>query len=91
MDAKGLTEELEKRLGRDSHDINLLCKELSAVIGETVSQGISVSIPGFGSFESKKRNERIVIHPSTGKKILLPPKISVIFKSSATLKQKIRK
>lgn len=90
MDAKALTSELAGKLGRDEGDINLLCGELASVIGDIVSSGDSVAIPSFGSFEPKKRNERIAMHPSTGKKILIPPKLSVIFRPSAMLKQKIR-
>lgn len=78
-------------MGRDAGDINLLCTELAAAIGESVAAGDSVAVPSFGSFEPKKRNERVALHPSTGKKILIPPKISVVFKPSAMLKQKIRK
>lgn len=51
----------------------------------------SVAVPGFGTFETKKRLERINVHPSTGKRVLLPPKIVLGFKPSALLKQKINK
>ena len=91
MDAKRLTSELEKRLGRDSHDIELLCSELGRAIAESVAEGDAVIVPAFGTFEAKKRSERISQHPATGKKMLLPPKLSMVFKPSATLKQKIRK
>lgn len=91
MDYKETTSELERRLGRDSQDVELLCNELGKLLAETVKEGSSVAIPAFGTFEAKKRSERIALHPATGKKILLPPKLSIVFKPSVTLKQKIRK
>ena len=41
--------------------------------------------------EAKKKVERIVVNPSTGKRMLVPPKIALSFKPSALLKSKINK
>ena len=90
MDVKTLNSELGKRLNRDPEDINLLCEQLGAVIGESLANGDSVAIPSFGSFEPKKRMERVAVHPSTGRRILIPPKLSIMFRPSAMLKLKVR-
>ncbi|MDD6228328.1 MAG: HU family DNA-binding protein [Bacteroidales bacterium] len=90
MDVKTLNSELGKRLNRDPEDINLLCEQLGAVIAESLANGDSVAIPSFGSFEPKKRMERVAVHPSTGKRILIPPKLSIMFRPSAMLKLKVR-
>jgi nucleoid DNA-binding protein len=50
----------------------------------------SVQVPGFGTFEPKKRDERVMVHPSTGKRMLVPPKVVVGFKISNVLKAKIK-
>ncbi|MDE6057969.1 MAG: HU family DNA-binding protein, partial [Muribaculaceae bacterium] len=50
----------------------------------------SVTFPGFGSFEPRKRIERIAFHPSSGKRMLIPPKITMTFRPSSLLKQKVR-
>ena len=55
-----------------------------------VKEGDMVSMPGFGTFEPKKRMEREAVHPSSGKRILIPPKLTMVFKPSTLLKQKIR-
>ena len=77
------------RLGRDVEDVRVLLGSLGEAIAESVKEGKSVAIPGFGTFEPKMRMERVANHPSTGKRILIPPKLSVGFKASALLKQKV--
>ena len=50
----------------------------------------TVAIPGFGNFEAKKKAERVVLNPSNGKRMLVPPKIVLNFKVSNVLKNKLR-
>ena len=45
---------------------------------------------GFGSFEVKKRMERVVINPVTGLKMLVPPKLVLGFKPIAAIKEKLK-
>ena len=89
MDAKTFENNLAARLGRDVEDVRVLLGSLGEAIAESVKEGKSVAIPGFGTFEPKMRMERVANHPSTGKRILSPPKLSVGFKASALLKQKV--
>lgn len=90
MDAKTFTSLLAKRIDREPEDVEVVINQLANLIAENVKEGNSVTIPGFGAFESKLRGERVAAHPSTGKRILVPPKMSTIFKPSALLKQKVR-
>lgn len=90
MDTKSLINKLAENLDRDPEDIAVVLKALSDVIATQVKEGNSISMPGFGTFEPKMRSERIATHPSSGKKILVPPKLSMVFKPSALLKQKVR-
>lgn len=91
MDNKNIVDILSKRLGYSKVDVSNLIDGLSLVVKERCSDLDTIAIPGFGSLEPKKRMERIAIHPSTGKRMLIPPKISVCFKQSALLKQKLKK
>mgnify|MGYP002524456666 FL=1 len=50
----------------------------------------SIAVPGFGTFEAKKKNERVVVNPSSGKRMLVPPKITLGFKVSNVLKSKLK-
>lgn len=51
----------------------------------------AVSLPGFGCFEVRKRAERVAVHPGSGKRLLIPPKLALIFRPSMSLKQKVNK
>lgn len=63
---------------------------LTRLLEESLASGDIVSLPGFGNFEPRKRNERIMSHPSSkGKRLLVPPKLVVSFKPSSVLKNKI--
>lgn len=90
MDTKAFINILAERLGRDPEEVAFLVASLGEAMADIVIDGNSVAIPGFGQFEPKMRGERITTHPSTGKKILVPPKLSMVFKPSALLKQKVR-
>ncbi len=91
MDTKTLLNTLAEKTGRNVEDVALSVKSLGAIMADAVKQGDTVAVPGFGSFEPKMRMERVANHPSSGKKILVPPKLSMVFKPSAILKQKVRK
>jgi nucleoid DNA-binding protein len=43
-----------------------------------------------GNLEVKKREERVCVHPATGKRVLVPPKLIIKFKTSSVLKEKLK-
>lgn len=89
MDSKTLIEQITTKLNLPKEKGEAIFQALAATLGECGAELDSVGVPGFGSFEAKKRMERINVHPATGKRMLLPPKIVIGFKPSAILKQKI--
>lgn len=90
MDYKTFLETLSQRLNAGREETSEMVASLCQVLTETALDGDSVTFPGFGSFETRKRIERIALHPSTGKRMLIPPKITLSFKPSTLLKQKVR-
>lgn len=67
-------------------------QQTAALVGEITSvleEEMAVSISSFGSFEVKKRLERVIVNPTTGQRMLVPPKLVVGFKPSQGLKSKI--
>lgn len=91
MDSKQLIDDVAKSLGRSQGDVKKLMDALQTVMTERLSELDSISIPGFGVFETKKRNERVVNNPSNGKRMLVPPKIVMSFRLSNVLKNRLNK
>lgn len=90
MDHKTLVDILSKQLNISRDSVVGLIDSLTVVMGECGSEQDTIVIPTFGSFEPRKRSERVALHPSTGKRLLVPPKINLVFKPNVALKQRIR-
>ena len=58
---------------------------------ETFEGGENLTVANFGTFETKKRMERIIVNPSSGQRMLVPPKIVLNFKPSAQVRENIKK
>lgn len=56
---------------------------------DTLAQGGRVELRGFGSFSTRKRNERISRNPKTGKSISVQEKFHPYFRASKSLKEVI--
>lgn len=89
MDRKTITDKISRKLNADKSAISSLFDSLSEVMAERCSELDYIAVPGFGTFEPKKKNERIAVHPATGRRLLVPPKIVLSFKPSSLLKQKV--
>lgn len=59
-------------------------------ISKLFEQGESVQVPGFGTFEVKKRLERVVVIPGTDKRMLVPPKLILAFRPVAAIKEELK-
>lgn len=90
MESKNLVEKVAANLGRSPEDVDKLLDALAGVLRTRCAEMDNVVIPSFGSFEPKKRNERVMIHPRSGKRMLVPPKVVVGFKVSRVLKAKLK-
>ncbi|MBQ6191297.1 MAG: HU family DNA-binding protein [Bacteroidaceae bacterium] len=69
---------------------SLASATVSAIIGELLEEN-SIFVPGFGTFEVKKKLERVLVNPTTKQKMLVPPKMTVNFKPNTSLKLRVKK
>lgn len=91
MDSKSFIDTLAKRTSSSKKETTEIAEAISLAIKDFCVAGDTVSIPGFGSFETRKKNERVMVVPSSGgKRLLIPPKIVVGFKPSTILKQRLQ-
>lgn len=89
MNNKEFISELSKKSGFKTEDTQNIVRSVVYNIVDRLTDGDSVSITGLGTFEVKKRMERIITNPGTGQKMLVPPKLVTNFKPVSALKEKI--
>lgn len=89
MDNKTLIENLSDQTGLEREDVQEMLNEFYTELSQRCTEMDTLVVPGFGQFEPKKRKERISVHPSTGRRLLVPPKLVVNFKPSSVLKGKV--
>ena len=90
MNNKELTSELANRLGKSQKEIAQLLEATVLTMKDEFLKGNSISFQGFGTFEIKKKEERIVVNPATQKRMVVPPKLALNFKPSSVLKEKLK-
>lgn len=90
MDQKTFLDTLSHRLGTGKDETSEMTAALCQVLTDVAICGDTATFPGFGSFEPRKRMERVALHPASGKRMLIPPKITLSFRPSSLLKQKVR-
>lgn len=91
MNNKEYITELSRRTGYSQENTQRMVRCVLESIASTFDEGENVSVPDFGTFELKKRMERIVVNPSTGQRMLVPPKIVLNFKPASSVKNKMKK
>ena len=89
MDNRTFVETVSKKCAASPEDVQNYIDSFASLIVRAAQNNDNVALPGFGTFEPRKRAERISLHPVTGKKLLIPPKIILGFKPSAILKGKL--
>ena len=81
---------LSRKLGYTSKDTSQLVSSVIGVMTQELQDGNNIVIQGFGTFEVKKKLERISINPATQQRMLIPPKLVLTYKPSVTLKEKFK-
>lgn len=90
MNNKEFIGELARTLGYTNKDTAQLVSSVLGIMTQELQNGNSVAIQGFGTFEVKKKLERITINPVTQQRMLIPPKLVLTYKPSVNLKEKFK-
>ncbi|MCF0188355.1 MAG: HU family DNA-binding protein [Bacteroidaceae bacterium] len=90
MNNKDFITAFAARTGLSNQDAQQTAADIVAIISEQLEDDNVVVVPGFGSFEVKKKMERVVVNPTTRQRMLVPPKLVVNFRSASTLKDKMQ-
>ena len=70
-------------------DAGKMADDLIGVMKGIWIEGDSLSLSGFGVLEVRKKNERVSVNPSTGVRMLVPPKLAISYKPSPLLKERL--
>ena len=90
MNNKDFMTELANKTGYSTEDTQQMVDLLIETMGDHFLEGDSVLIPNFGTFEVKKKMERIMVNPSTGQRMLVPPKLVLNFKPNVGWKERVK-
>jgi DNA-binding protein HU-beta len=90
MSNKELVAELSDQLGWTQVRVSEVLAQTVEQLNSNLAINATITIPNFGTFQTRKRAERISVNPQTQQRFLVPPKISVNFKPASVLKEKFK-
>lgn len=91
MTNKDFISELAQQTGYSPEDTQSMVNTVVEAMGDHFQEDGSVLVPTFGTFEVKKKLERIMVNPATGQRMLVPPKLVLNFKPNVNWKERVKK
>lgn len=89
MDSKSFNSRLARSLDMPPKRVAEMVDAFGRILCASAKTLTTVAIPSFGSFVPTKTDEEVVTDRSTGKRLLLPPQITVEFHPAAMLRKKL--
>ena len=90
MNNKEFISELSQQLGYNVSDTQRMVSSAIDAMSDNFQENNSVLIPNFGTFEVKKKMERIMVNPASMQRMLVPPKLVLGFKPAVAWKGKLK-
>ncbi len=90
MNNKDFISALSRQSGFTTRVTQQLVDALVGQMSASLEEGTPVAIANFGTFDVKKKLERVIVNPATGQRLMTPPKLVVAFKSGPALKDYIQ-
>jgi len=81
---------LAEKTGYSAEDTQRMVDIVVDTMADYFQESDAVLIPTFGTFEVKKKMERIMVNPSTGQRMLVPPKLVLNFKPNTNWKERVK-
>ena len=82
---------MAQRNGLKSSQAQRMTNDILNAMSDCFMEGNDIQLTNFGLFELKKKMERVMINPSTGQRMLVPPKLVLGFKPNPSWKDSIKK
>ena len=77
--------------GLSKKETEQLLTTMNAIVRENLMAGRAIQLQGLGALEIKERNERVIVHPRTGERTIVPSKNQLVFRPVANLKDELKK
>lgn len=91
MNNKEFIAELSQRSGYSQESTQRLVRSVIEAMATQFDEGENIAVTNFGTFELKKRMERIVVNPTSGQRMMVPPKIVLGYKPAQAVKEFLKK
>lgn len=89
MDSKTFNNKVAKTLDTSPKRVADMVDAFASVLRESARTLSTVAVPSFGNFVTVKADEEVITDRSTGRRMLLPPQVSVEFHPAAMLRKKL--
>lgn len=89
MDHNTFISGLARQIGKSDKEVAALTESLAETIREISCNLDNVAIPGFGRFETEKKDEYIAEDPHDGITKLYPPSVSISFIPGSMMKKRL--
>jgi len=90
LNNKEFISELSRKTGYSNKEASQLVSSVLGIMTQELQEGKSVVMQGFGTFEVKKKLERVSVNPVTQQRLLIPPKLVLSFRPSTLLKGRFK-
>ncbi|MCQ2343593.1 MAG: HU family DNA-binding protein [Paludibacteraceae bacterium] len=90
MNHKELQAALAEKTGMSQKQCQAILDVFVDVMRKSVVEGESTQMLDLGAFDVREKEQKVMFNPLTGKRSLIPPKLVVGFKASATTKNQIK-
>ena len=90
MNNKDFITELAEKTGYSAEEAQRMVDIVVETMADRFQEGDVVLIPNFGSFEIKRKMERVMVNPSTGQRMLVPPKLVLNFRPNSNWKERVK-
>ena len=77
--------------GLSKKQVEHLLSTNNAIIRENLMAGKAIQLQGLGALEIKTRSERVIVHPKTGERNIIPAKNQLVFRPVGTIKDELKK
>lgn len=90
MNNKEFIQALAKRTETKTSECQSMVKSVFSSVTAMLQDDETVTMARLGTFDVKKRMERVIQNPGTGQRMLVPPKLVINFRPMNSAKEKYK-